>query len=366
MTTHLAMAVLYYWYGKTHVSDAFGYYFDRYQLGRMPFTIGTLFAFKVVRILRYDLNATLLDCFLLYQGLSFIGIAILMRTFQEINLRLRTQETTWQNMLLFLPSVQFWPSAVGKDSPLFLAISLCLWATLKLPARSVAFAVSLLIMILFRAHIALVIVISIALASTLHPRFSLGRRIALLIAAIAGAIFLFPSVHTTIGVNFADSASVAAFAERQAHIAATSGGATTIGNAPIPIRFVDLLFRPLFFDAQDIFAIVASLENVCVVLLFIYFLRNFRIMLFLIRRVFFVRFCLSFSAIVIAVLTATYYNVGTGIRERVMAFPSVFCVLVAMWSLRQLHGVDRRRNGGDVASPTQAYNPQSGSAAVEH
>jgi hypothetical protein len=81
--------------------------------------------------------------------------------------------------------------------------------------------------------------------------------------------------------------------------------------------------------------VVASIENVGVALALLYLIAHARDLMMLIRRVLFIRFCLLFAIVILFSLTLVYYNVGLGLRQRVMAFPMIFSVLVAMWSLRR-------------------------------
>jgi hypothetical protein len=62
-------------------------------------------------------------------------------------------------------------------------------------------------------------------------------------------------------------------------------------------------------------------------------------------------------------LTLVYYNVGLGLRERVMAYPMIFSTLVALWSLREkrkLTLVPRH------AVPGLMVKPQANTPATEH
>jgi hypothetical protein len=329
---HLAGCVGYYLYVQDASADTALYYFHT-RFADTDFAVGTVFVAKLTQYLRFQLGGSYFECFVFFQSLGFWGVILLMRTFQEIHLKLGVSETLLPTYLLFLPSIHFWTSAIGKDAPLFLAVSLCVWSALNWRKRLIPFALALIIMVLFRAHIALIAVLSVAVAAFLQPGFSIGRKAALMGMTVVGGLLLAESVEQTISIDVTSASSFASFADRQSHIAESVGGTTSIGNVPLVIRFFSLLFRPLFFDAGGAAGMVSSMENVGSILLFVYLAKNWRSIRALAKQVFFLQFCITFAAILIVLLSYVYYNVGLGLRERVMVFPPLFCVFVASWAM---------------------------------
>lgn len=329
---HVSACLAYYFYVKTAPADTALYYFNT-RFASNDFALGTVFVAKLTQFLRFNLGGSYLECFFFFQGIGFWGVMFLMRSFQEIQLRMRSPESVLPLYLMFLPSIHFWTSAIGKDAPLFFAVSLCVWSALDWRRRIGFLLVAMLVMVLFRAHIALIAVVSLAVAATLHAHFSFGRKAALAFVTIASALLLAGSVENTIHVDVTSAGSLASFFDQQSEIAAGISGTTSVGNAPLPLRFFSLLFRPFFFDTGGLVGIIASLENVGSVLLFGYLMKNWRTIWSLANDVFFVKFCLSFAAILVILLTLVYYNVGLGLRERVMVFPPLLCVFVSRWAM---------------------------------
>ena len=333
LVLHLAACVAYYLYAQSNPADANVYYFDKIHADTATFAFGTVFTGKFTLFLRKTLDGSFLECFIFFQAIGFWGLMLLMRTFQEIHIKLGTAEGPLSTALLFLPSIQFWTSAIGKDAPLFLAVSLCTWSVMELRRRLIPFGFGLLIMILFRAHIALVVVMCLALAAALHPKISFGRKVGLLAVTLFGAYLLIGAVANTINVNVADTSSIAGFFQDRGDVAQRVSGGTTIGDAPVYIRLLTLLFRPFFFDAPNIPGMIASVENVGSLCLFFYLVKNIRGIRFLARRVYFLEYCFVFSIVLIALLTMISYNVGLGLRERVMVFPTLFSLFIAHWAM---------------------------------
>jgi len=283
---------------------------------------------------------------------------LLMRSFQEIRLKMRASEAAIPTYLLFLPSMHFWTSGIGKDAPLFFAVSLCVWSALDWRKRIVPFLFALAVMVMFRAHIALIAVLALAVAALLQPGFSAGRKIGLMIVCIAAGLMFAESVEQTTTVDVTKASTFVSFADRQSHIAKSVGGTTSIGHAPLIVRFFSLLFRPLFFDAPGVPGLISSMENVGSILMFVYLAKNWRSIRAVSKQVFFLHFCITFAAILIVLLSFAYYNIGLGLRERVMVFPPLFCLFVASWMMpRRAAGVRSR------PSPVHVGGTVTGSGA---
>lgn len=335
LLVHIAAAVYYYYYSQTASADASAYYYDTYGLGTLPWGLSTEFVAQLCYVLKVHLGATYLDCFFFFQTFGFAGLMIMARVFDEIEARIGVTEHRGYWILLFLPSVSFWTAGIGKDAPLFFAIALCVWAMLNLRPRFLYFCVSLGVMILFRAHVALLAVSALAGAAFFGSSASLGQRLGLFAVAITGFLLTSGAVESSLGVDPTSVSSMSEFLEDQNDVFAGVAGTTSMGDAPFIVRVLSLLFRPLFLDAHGVLGLVASVENAAFVIVILYSLPHRRDLLSLVRNVFFVRFAVVFAFVVLLALSLVYYNVGLGLRQRVMAYPMIFSTLVALWSLRR-------------------------------
>ena len=210
-----------------------------------------------------------------------------MRLFQEVEVSLKSGSMNAPLMLLFLPSLHFWTTAPGKDAPLFFAVSLCTWAVMNFGKRLIPFTIGLIIMVLFRAHIALITVMSLAIAALIHGKMTVGRKFILLTITVAGAVILISAVNSSLNLDVTSSGSLSSFYSERDQIAASSTGTTSIGNAAYFVRLFSLLFRPLFVDASGGFGLIPSVENLGSIALFAYLLLNWPDVRALTRHVFY-------------------------------------------------------------------------------
>jgi hypothetical protein len=125
-------------------------------------------------------------------------------------------------------------------------------------------------------------------------------------------------------------------------------------DASFPVRLLSLLFRPLFFDANGIFAIVASFENLVYIFIFGFLVYHLRGTAQVARGVFFLRFAAVFGTLLIILLTFVYYNVGLGARQKMMMVPPIFALFVAHWGLRAQQAAERRASLAAAAAQRRA------------
>ena len=327
---HIGTAIVYYFWSQTTSADAIMYYYDPYRFYGTGFGMGTRFVVYMVQFLKESLGGTYLDYFLLFQAFGFWGIVFLMRTFEEVHIELGTPQSRFSYLLLLLPGVHFWTSAIGKDAPLFLAASLSVWSAMQLRRRFVGFSVAVLLMVLFRPYIALAVLMALALAALIDPRTSTGAKFGLLALALAALVPILGTVEDTFTVDVTSAESVGEFLQHQSNVTANIEGGSQMVGASLPVKMLSLLFRPFFFDASGAFGLIASLENLLLLIIVVLILRNFRSAAQIVRRVFFVRFGLIFSAVLILMLSLVYYNVGLGLRQKVMFMPGLLTLFVAL------------------------------------
>ena len=335
LAVHIASATVYYQYALSAPSDSEFYYSPPGIMNSLPGGFGTIFVIRMTQFIRELTGATYLDMFLIFQTFGFWGLVFLMRIFEEIYSELELGQAPVTYLALLLPGLHFWTSSIGKDGALFFGASLAVWSAIHIRTRFPAFVLAVAVMLLFRPHIALVAVIALAMASTLDPRAKGYVKFLLLSGAGIGAVVVAGTVETSFNINLGSAESIGNFFARQSEVGARAEGATSATELIFPLRVISLLFRPLFFDIDGIFGQVASFENVFMIIIFGTIIRNFRTGLRLAREVFFLRFSLIFVAALILLLSMVYYNVGLGLRQRVMFMPGLLAFFAAVIAVRR-------------------------------
>jgi hypothetical protein len=335
LALHIAASVAFYDYALTSSADAALYYYDSTGLRRSDMELGTIFTIKLVQFVKATIGGTYLDHFLIFQVLGFWGLLFLQRCLDYAHQSFGDALTRVPNWLLFLPGLHFWTASIGKDAPLFFAISLALWASIRLSTRAIWFAAAVFIMLLFRPHIALLATAALAGAAFFGSRSSAIVKITLIVVALGALGIVAGTVERSLVVDLTDPSSVGSFLEQQQQRAGSIEGASNLQNAFFLIRLISLLFRPFFIDAGGAFGLVSSVENLVLLFVIGFMVWNWRHGVTAFRFSLPLRFGLFFAVVLVGLLTLTYYNVGLGLRQRTMIMPGLLTFFAAQWMLQR-------------------------------
>jgi hypothetical protein len=331
---HLACTFTYYNYTVYNGGDSLLYYYDEWGFFDDGFGFSTHFVIWLVQSLKLTIGGTFFDYFVLFQAFGFWGIGLLFRTFQEIYAEVEVKQPQTTYLLLFLPGLQFWTSAIGKDGPLFLAVCLSIWALARLRTRFFALGAGLAIMVVFRPYVGLVAMIALAVMVLTDTRTKLYVKAPLLLVALGGVVYAAVVVRQYFEVDVTNAESLSNYFEANAVSSQSIEGTTQVVGASWPLRLFSLMFRPFFYDARDPLALIASFDN-ALLLVFVGMLAlNLRTLLRAIAKVMFLRFAFLFGAGMIILLSYTYYNVGLGLRQKTMFVPCILTLYVALLALR--------------------------------
>jgi hypothetical protein len=333
---HVAACVVYFKRAEEGAADSALYYYDLYQNYQDGFGLGTQGMIYVVQYVREMVGGTYLDFYLLFQAIGFLGLTILLRILEEVHDELRIPYAPYFYALIALPSLHFWSSALGKDSPMLLATSLALWASMRLPNRAKALVGALLLMLFIRPHIALVATAALSLAVIVGRGIPIYLRIVLFFVSVAGTGLAATTLQSTYAIDITSSESIGQQFERRDNVLQSDEAGNTAVTGGFPVRLLSLLFRPLFFDADELFALLASFENLVVLAIMLLLLVRWRSAFQLFRSVFFARFALIYALALTIFLTLGYWNVGLGLRQKwTMLMPMYLILLVAVLAVRQ-------------------------------
>lgn len=318
---------------QTGTSDASLYYFDPYDWYELNgFGLSTNFVIWMVQGLKESIGGTYLDFFLLFQATGTWGAVFLLKTFEDLHGMARVKMNPRLLLVLFLPGIHFWTAFIGKDGFLFLGGAIAVWSAINIRQRWLPFAIGVVFMVLFRPHIAGLAVASIAVAVFFDRDTHGPAKIALGAMALVGVAAVASTIQSTFQLDVTNTEAVSEIFARQAKAGDITVGTTNVIGGGFLLKLFSLLFRPLFFDAGGFDGLVASAENLVLLGMFVYAIRRRRWLLTLCRGVLAVRYAAIFAFGLTVVLTLSYYNVGLGLRQKMMMMPAlltIFCALVA-------------------------------------
>ena len=243
-------------------------------------------------------------------------------------------------LVLFLPSMLFWPSGLGKEAWMTLGIGLTALGAARLLAGHrhwmLPLGGGLLATIMVRPHITAALFAGIALAVVLRrshrpntPLTPLAR--ACVIAAVTAVGFLIVTrAATFLGVDEVTVSNVdAAIQDTQA---STSQGGSEFDAEPVnspvdlPWAAVSVLFRPFLFEVHSPQALIAAAEGTVLLALLVMSVPRMRGMLRRLRREPYLIVCLGYTLLFVYAFS-NFSNFGLLTRERVQVLPFVLVFL---------------------------------------
>lgn len=240
-------------------------------------------------------------------------------------------------LVFFMPNLHFWSSGIGKDTLLFFCIGMFCYGLLNIAKRLPLLVLALLLSYLVRPHITLFLVVSFGLAYVFGGKVSAGKRIFFSVFLIGLGIAILPTVMEFAKIEEATVESFDEFSDEKIDVLSRkhTGSSLDISSYPFPLKVFTFLFRPLFFDINGIPAVVASFENLLLLLLTYIvivkhnFKNTFKNAPFVIKGLFF------FLIIGTLAFSQSLGNLGIMIRMRNMFLPGLLILILWSFSYKQ-------------------------------
>lgn len=308
------------------------------QLPTLPYlSFGTRSTVLVTGGIYSVAEPDLLGGFLVYSTISFVGLLLFYLAFRT---SLGGVGTKRYFLLLFLlPSLIFWPSAIGKDAlmTLFLGAGALGVAFLVVGRRRIGLTVGVLgtlAAFAIRPHVAVILLaamfvaVAISFLAASQTRRALGQGV-VAIAIVGAALWLLTtSAAETLGAD----AGVTEFAESV--VTRTTRGGSAIDANPVtslrdaPIGIVTTLLRPFPHEAVSLPQLLAAIEGLILLVLLLrstpHLVKGWRSVIrkpyIAFALVFVVEFLVAFSVV---------SNLGLLVRQRAQMLPFLLVVIVA-------------------------------------
>ena len=290
--------------------------------------------------------------FFVYTFLCFIGQILFVRALKAAVPE--ADHLRYARILLFLPSLLFWPSSIGKEALMIFCLGLISYgaALLLSPKPRVLgagyFAAGVGLVMLVRPHIALMSIGALILATAVGA-VAKGDRVggmgrAVRLAALIGLLLAVGVVSTAVGGMFdgsSDSNSVALSSDGTSNNAASqldeTLARTSIGNsefaAPavtspqkLPWAVVSVLLRPFPWEASSINSLIAASEGILLGYLFVSSWRRLARFPTLAARRPYLVFLMAF-VLVFSVAFSFVGNFGILARQRTQMLPAAVALL---------------------------------------
>jgi hypothetical protein len=272
--------------------------------------------------------------FLVYAWLSFLGLLFFWRAYRiAISPR---WDVTYLKWIVLLPSLLYWPSAMGKDAYMLFAMGLTSFGVACILSRRMtrgllATSLGLLAICMVRPHIGLVVLGGLALA-VLFRRYRGGFMAALFsVAFVLGASFLvMGAAQSFFGIQTFNRSSIQnEINDVSQHTSeGTSNFKPVVVNSPVtfPLAAATVLYRPMPFESRSAQEVLTGIEGVVLIVLSIRaFPRSIRALRYARGHPYFV-YCLG-AMIVFIIAFSGFSNFGLLARERTVIAPLLLVFL---------------------------------------
>ena len=348
---HTALGIYYADYVLINGGDAFVYYqkakFDFIELSLGTDFIVWLTSFPV------SLGLSYWPVSFLYNAIGTIGLVFFYAALRETGV---FSAESWALRLiallcLFIPSLSFWTSGIGKDALAFLAVGLFLWSTMSFGRRQPAAIAAVLIMLLARPHIAVLMVLSAAAGTVFVAELRGTIRFGIAAVATAAAAFAIPLALVYSGSTQFTSLTEYIFDRQEQNL----GGGSSIditGMNPV-VRLLSFLYRPLPNEASGLDQLFASLDNLFLIALTLIGIVG-------IYRAGFVRvfrrhgITLMYGLSCLVLLSQVTANLGLATRQKWMLVPALMIAFLGAWTMVREERVRKQPVRRSLGESTQA------------
>ncbi|WP_199748548.1 hypothetical protein [Candidimonas sp. SYP-B2681] len=340
---HSLFCVVYAVYAITNGADALVYYIKAMN-GEFMLSVGTGAVVSIATLFVTGLNLSFLGACLLFNIFGSIGLLAFDASLRATTVDKSALVRRFATLIVFLPSISFWTSALGKDSLAFMATGLALWSAMNLKRRALLMVAAVGIMLLVRPHIAGIMVIALTGSLVFQKSIPLPQRMLLGGVALAATAAMIPFALNYAGVGEgAGAEDLASYVEQRQSVNTQGGSSIDISSMSLPMQLYSYLFRPLPFEAGSIFALAASADNL--LLLFLIVAGSFK-MLKRNKQVSDTNrtFLWIYSLLSWLVLAMTTANLGISVRQKWMFAPMLILLFISVL------GKSRQRQGSGPAA----------------
>ena len=326
---HLFFTFVYYLQSLSSVIDV-NFFFERSLAPQKFVFFGSKFIFFITSLFSQNLNFSFFNTFFIFSLFGYIGILFFAESlFYLLSFNSNKFSNFLVKIIVFFPSLHFWSSAIGKDSLMFLAVGLMVWSGIKMNSRKLWFLLSFIGITIIRPHVGFLLFVSIYLNTLFKSNLNINKYFKFFIYL---APLLLLTTFPILLVNYFKIESltfsgIINYLELRTEY-------TTTGNLALEIKSLNPLMRPFIFlygpillRGLSLFEIIIFFENIFLLLLTFFSLRNLLKYKFDFKNnpnfLFF-----YFPIFTLTLLSFSVGNIGIALRQKWMIIPFLYVYLI--------------------------------------
>lgn len=333
---HTIFCIFYAYYVVINGGDAVGYY-ESSLASEIDISVGTAFIVLLTRLFSYYLDFSFLSVSLIFNIFGTIGLIAFDGAMRYASFDKKKSIRILASLVIFLPSVSFWSSAIGKDSLSFMSVGIALWAASDFFRRSKLMYFSILLMFLIRPHIAALMIFGIFSSIIFNSKNSAKKKLVTSLLLLLFAAGFLPFVLNYAGLgDVGNIGGVEDYISERQESNLDGGSSVDLSSMNPLMQLFTYLFRPMLFEASSVLSVAAALDNLVLLFIFLLGLKGIwkswgkQDHAIIGNRIFMWSYSI-FAWIILAVTTA---NLGISIRQKWMFVPMLMFLLISAISTR--------------------------------
>lgn len=327
---HFLFSLIYFIYVSIDGGDTNGYieFAKKYrEFKPNPFVLGngSSFIYSLVNFFYNELRLDILNIISIFNFIGFVGLIYFFKTLKDIKKNINTNNFLIKNLhylIIFIPSLSFWSSGIGKEPFAFLSIALFTYSLNKKKYNYFILLLAIVILFLARWQFAAIMLLSALFAFKVNDIPKYIKDIKIVTLLVLGFIII--NLITAYLFNFhafnfdwlLDN-----IYKRQQY---TNG---SILDTNYDLSFIQIILNYLFspINFRSILFSIVAIENVYIILLICLLLINFKK-----NNLQYLNLAIL-SFIILFLLTIPYatFNIGIAMRQKWTVLVAIFVLLVS-------------------------------------
>jgi hypothetical protein len=333
---HFLMTIAYIITASYSSSDSFAYFKKSSETETWGdlFGTGTIFISFLGWIFAHLMNLSYYSVMLIFSFFGFLSTLVFYITAKEnIELKPVWGHFTYVELVFLLPNLHYWSSSLGKGSVILFGLASFAFGLSRFDRRILPLITGAILIYMVRPHILFTMILSIMLGVLLT---SSGIKWYLRWFIFLTATIVFFSISDNV-VEYAETDSLnilnsSSLSHRVQELSKATSG-IDIQNYNIFMKMFTFWFRPLFFDGTSAVSLVASVENLFYLFMFIIIIRdgilNWR------HWNGWFKICFFFFLLGSVILAQVSGNLGIAMRQKAQMMPFFFIIFCKALTYRK-------------------------------
>ena len=275
--------VAYYYRVNRGSSDAHTYWGKYLDITKYSWTNFINYGSDVLLLINYPfikLGLPFIAGFIIYGTIGYFGILTWIKWTEKVIPSIYLFNINLLYLIFLLPNFHYATAALGKEPIVFWGIASIFYAFVSKKYFSFSFIIGALAVFIIRPHVALMLGFSFLFIFIFNPNYSLKKRLIVLFGSSLFFAVLLYMVFQISQIYYWKWSRIQYFNDYSILSFQNSGSYVPMLEYNYANKFFAFLYRPMFFDAHNIWLLLSSFENLFFFLLsflaFVFAIMNYK------------------------------------------------------------------------------------------